>query len=469
MGDAGDRLGTDFAGQLNRGRIRRMRQRLGQRDGAFVIAFVIVGRPFPHRHRPVFDHIGRLMAAFECGEINEGLERGTRLAHRIGGSVERAVVIGAAADHGAQRAVRRHGDKRAFFRRQRGAVLGKARRHGLFGLVLQIEVECGFDDQPFVVFAGEGRNLRHRVVNEIARTRRCLALHDLGPGRKRILFFGLGDEVRGRHRRQHQARARGRGVGRGCRIVARRRLDAAREDRGFGKRQVARRFAEEAFRGGLDAEDAGAEIDVIEIEREDFVLGVAGLEIEGEERFLRLAFQRAVGFQKKVLSELLGQRRTALHERAVRQIGQKRPRQSPGVDAEMITEAAVLDRDEGVADIGRQFADADIGALRQAAPGQQAALVIEQCDIVAGLIGQQICGVGKVVQPMGEHDAAGKERPDEGDKDGVARKAERLGRSGCGGSGGGGDLLPPRRRVPKSRSGSVKRLRAMPSALNLKG
>ena len=66
-------------------------------------------------------------------------------------------------------------------------------------------------------------------------------------------------------------------------------------------------FAEELLRCSLDAEDAGAEIDAIEIEREDLVLGIARLEIKREHRFLELAVEGAAGAQKKILGKLLSQ------------------------------------------------------------------------------------------------------------------------------------------------------------------
>ncbi len=65
-------------------------------------------------------------------------------------------------------------------------------------------------------------------------------------------------------------------------------------------------------RRGLDAERAVAEQDVIAVEREDFVLGVALLDLDREERFLDLAFPGLVERQEQVARELLRERARAL-------------------------------------------------------------------------------------------------------------------------------------------------------------
>ena len=75
-------------------------------------------------------------------------------------------------------------------------------------------------------------------------------------------------------------------------------------------------LAEEFLRRRLDAENAGAEIDAVEIEREDLVLGVARLQIEREHRFLHLALEGAAGIEEQILGQLLGQGRAALHHMA---------------------------------------------------------------------------------------------------------------------------------------------------------
>ncbi len=92
-----------------------------------------------------------------------------------------------------------------------------------------------------------------------------------------------------------------------------------------GDRHVLRRLAEIALRRGLDAIGAGAEIDAVEIELEDLVLGIFALQPEREFDFLQLARKRALLGQEQVLRELLGQRRAALRD-ARGAAGWSRPR-----------------------------------------------------------------------------------------------------------------------------------------------
>src|SRR6185503_12623512 len=117
----------------------------------------------------------------------------------------------------------------------------------------------------------------------------------------------------------------------------------------------------------LDAERAGAEINAVEIKREDLVLRVARLQIERECRFLCLALEGALGIEEKVLCKLLGQRRTALHDMSSRHVLDGCTSHADGIDTHMIAETPVLDRYEGVGHIMRHLLHGDHRTLRQAA------------------------------------------------------------------------------------------------------
>ena len=58
----------------------------------------------------------------------------------------------------------------------------------------------------------------------------------------------------------------------------RRRADQAGDERRLGQRDDARGLAEQMLRHRLDAVDAGAEIDAIEIELENLLLGELGFD-----------------------------------------------------------------------------------------------------------------------------------------------------------------------------------------------
>ena len=95
-----------------------------------------------------------------------------------------------------------------------------------------------------------------------------------------------------------------------------RRLDEAREQRGFGKRQVLGLFREIGMRRGCDAIIAAAEIDAIEVEFEDFLLREAAFEPERENEFLGFPAPGPLRLKEEVLGELLRDRRAALHDLA---------------------------------------------------------------------------------------------------------------------------------------------------------
>src|SRR5215207_4877091 len=99
---------------------------------------------------------------------------------------------------------------------------------------------------------------------------------------------------------------------------ARRRLDKAREHRGLGERHLAGGPREVALRRRLHPVGAGAEIDPVDVEFEELVLGLIALEPEGEDGLLDLARGRALLGQEEVLGKLLGQRRAALGDPADR-------------------------------------------------------------------------------------------------------------------------------------------------------
>ena len=98
----------------------------------------------------------------------------------------------------------------------------------------------------------------------------------------------------------------------GCRyrVIPGRRLGQTGEERGLGDRQLVERLVEVVERRGGDAVGADAEIDLVEIELEDLVLGEGVLDAEREQRLLDLAAQRDLAAQEEVLGDLLGDGRS---------------------------------------------------------------------------------------------------------------------------------------------------------------
>ena len=125
-------------------------------------------------------------------------------------------------------------------------------------------------------------------------------------------------------------------------------LRDAREQSGLGRPHCLRRVVEVDARGLLDAVRAVPEVDGVEIGGEDLVLLPPLLELPGERRFEELAPDRLLARQVRVLDELLRDRRAALHDAAMRDVGPERPRHAAHVDAAVLVEALVLGGDDRV-------------------------------------------------------------------------------------------------------------------------
>ena len=128
-------------------------------------------------------------------------------------------------------------------------------------------------------------------------------------------------------------------VGRGVR------RNAGEEGR-LGERQVRGRLVEVDPRSHLDAVGTVPEEDRVQIGSQNPVLRPAPLELPGERSLLQLAADRAVVLSDRVLHELLRDRRAALDDLLVPDVGPDRARDPAHVDAPMLPIAAVLDGDD---------------------------------------------------------------------------------------------------------------------------
>ena len=186
-----------------------------------------------------------------------------------------------------------------------------------------------------------------------------------------VLRHRLGDMALLRHCGDHLRCALRRAVRVAVGRELARRFHQSGENGGFGQGERFCAMAEVAFGGGFDAIGAGAEIDAVEIEFEDLVLGIFALEPERENRFLNLARNRAFLGQEEIFGELLGQGRTALHAAAAGDVADHGAADADRIDAQMRIEAAVLDGDEGLRRIGRKVREPDRRAAGVAAIGEK--------------------------------------------------------------------------------------------------
>jgi len=123
---------------------------------------------------------------------------------------------------------------------------------------------------------------------------------------------------------------------------------------------------EEAARGGVDAISAAAEIDAVQIELDDLVLGEAPFERQRQYAFADLAGEGAVVVEEDIAGELLGDGRSPLSPAPLLDAHAKSAEHANRIDAGVRAEAPVLDRDDRVAHHRR---DAVIGdPLAEARP-----------------------------------------------------------------------------------------------------
>ena len=109
-------------------------------------------------------------------------------------------------------------------------------------------------------------------------------------------------------------------------------------------------IAKYELRRRLDAVRALPEVHGVEVLREDLVLGELVLELPRQQRLVDLALERLVVAHVELLHELLGDRGPTFDDRAGRDVRVRGADDRAEVDAVVVVEALVLDRDHGVAD-----------------------------------------------------------------------------------------------------------------------
>ena len=412
-----------------------MRKPVGEAHLALVAPGVIARLPVADADRRVDKTVGGPQPRFEPGEVDKRLERRAGLALRLGRAVELALVVVAAADHGLDRAVGRHRDERALADRVPGAVFREHLGDRRFCRILQLGVERRLDDEVAVAGAGKIADLLGEPVGEVARAG-AARLRERG-----ALLFGAGGVGGGDrpgldHQIQDLRGARHRLVAVALRVEAGRRLQQPCDDGALEQVELLRRLAEIAVRGGVDAIGPGAEIDAVEIDFEDLVLGEAALEPQREKGLAELAGEAALRCQKKDFRELLGDRAAALDDPAGAQIGHRGADEAKRVDAEMAVEAAVLGGDDRRWQRGRHLIEPQRLAKEIAKAGDKAAVRGEDRHRRAALGQGQVARVGQRQGKIAERAAADDEAPQH-EKNGELYRAAQKAAAAWVGSGRG--------------------------------
>ena len=336
------RAEANFIAELRRDGVLRIGEGRAHVDLAGVGAARIARAPAIDRHRFVHHPVVGGVAGLQRGKIDEQLPGRAGLPHGI----DRAVIVGRhiirAADQGEHRPVAIEADKRA---------LGPARRvaldRGCGGGLLR-RIERGPDLQRLVGFGQQQVELGQHPVGEIAR--RILALLRLELDRRNIHaggFLGRDDAVFA-HLADHHIGAAHRRLDIGGRRIARGSLDQACDDRRLAQRKVARRMAEELAAGGIDAVGAASEIDLVQVELEDLLLGEFPLERHRQHGLARLAVERAVRIEEDVAGQLLRDGGSRLCTLVIAEGYPDGAQQPDRVHAEMRIEAAILHRDHRI-------------------------------------------------------------------------------------------------------------------------
>ena len=227
---------------------------------------------------------------------------------------------------------------------------------------------------------------------------------------------GVGRDVSEvRHRVQHDVAPLAAPRGLRERRERRRRLDDAGDRRGFGERQVADVLAEEQTRRLRDAGDrersALPERDVVQVHLEDVVLRRAPCEHDGDPRFEHLAAQRLLARrlerharelrQEHVAHQLLRNRAAAGHVRLrAAQVRQERADDADRIDARVVVEPVILDRQHRVDHLRRNHRQRDLALLlalaaderRQHRRVERQLLARSSCRARGASRGPAVCG-----------------------------------------------------------------------------
>ncbi len=160
----------------------------------------------------------------------------------------------------------------------------------------------------------------------------------------------------------------------------RRRLNEAGEQGRLRQAHLLGGLAEITLRRLLDAVGAGAEVNAVKIQFENLRLREFVLQPQCQQHLLQLAVNRTLLRQKEIFRQLLRDGGGALRHAAMQDVSDHSARDAEGIDAVMLVEAAILDGDESLRHVFRQFLQRQHGAAGVATRGERAAVQIHDLD-----------------------------------------------------------------------------------------
>ena len=318
---------------------------------------------------------GVLARPLESGQVDRRLDQRTDRPHRVQGPVEAGEARVATADQGLDLTGFRIGhDHRRLDLVDPLAPTETLERFvdGGLGLLLQDRIEAGEDAQPFLGQVLVAVVLAQLALDQVEEGRIGAVGHAALPGHAERALLGGVDFLLGRHALlgehvEHQVAPRQRTIRVTPRVEVGRSLDHADQQRHLVELELGQRLAEEILAGQAEAMDRSlpilAEEHLVEIGLEDVALVVVQLQQHRHHRFVDLAAQAAFVAQEEVLHQLLGQGAAALAQLAGRGVDPHRPRHGLQRHTMVVPEVAILDRDQGVDQVGRHLVELDQDAI----------------------------------------------------------------------------------------------------------
>ncbi len=141
-----------------------------------------------------------------------------------------------------------------------------------------------------------------------------------------------------------------------------------------------------------------AEIHLVAVEGEDLFLRVALLDLDGEQRFLDLAFPGLLVGQKQLACQLLRQRAGAARLAHLDQVVDEREQDALRVEADVPEEVRVFGREDRLAQDERDFLVADHHAPLDGKVADQLSVLAEDARDGVGRVLVEGTDLGKVVR-----------------------------------------------------------------------
>ena len=164
---------------------------------------IVLGLPAFHVDRFVLAHRVGGEPAFQRGEIDERLERRTRLALRRDRAIELALGVILAANQRAHRALRCHRDERTLLHVELRALREQFIEQCFFGCGLKRRVDRGLDHDVLLDAPDHVVEHVHHPVGDVIDRTAGARLDDLRRNGKRGLDRALRDVARVRHCGEH--------------------------------------------------------------------------------------------------------------------------------------------------------------------------------------------------------------------------------------------------------------------------